>query len=293
MTIAIGVKVGDGIVLGADSAATLSGVGGGVANVYFNAEKLTNLVKGLPLGMAVYGLGGLDGRSVTSLAKDLRARFTGSDPKWRLDRSSYTMEWVATQVRAFFYEEFYCKEYPRQLEDGNGQRANRWDQMGFFIAGFSANADHSEVWSVEIDGDGACPAPVRVYDTSHSGVAVWAGAPEALNRLFRGIASQVYIGLVDSGISSAELDEFLASVPLEPLIHPAMPLQDAIDLVKYMVDVTVGFVRFSPGAPTVAEPTDIAAITKHEGFRWVRRKHYFAESLNPQLPDRAGDASVP
>lgn len=54
MTIAIVVKVGDGLVLGADSAATLGGVGG-VANVYFNAEKLSNLVKGLPLGMAVFG----------------------------------------------------------------------------------------------------------------------------------------------------------------------------------------------------------------------------------------------
>ena len=56
MTIAVAVKVGDGVVLGADSASTLSS-NGGVVNVYFNAEKIINLVKGLPLGMVVYGLG--------------------------------------------------------------------------------------------------------------------------------------------------------------------------------------------------------------------------------------------
>ncbi|MDP1858326.1 MAG: hypothetical protein Q8K82_06640 [Gemmatimonadaceae bacterium] len=62
-----------------------------------------------------------------------------------------------------------------------------------------------------------------------------------------------------------------------------MPLQDAIDLVKYMVDVTVGFVRFIPGAPTGVEPTDVAAITRHEGFRLVRRKHYYSSDLSPTL----------
>lgn len=77
---------------------------------------------------------------------------------------------------------------------------------------------------------------------------------------------------------------------MEQLISLAMPLQDAIDLVKYMIDVTVGFVRFTPGPPTVAEPIDIAAITKHEGSRWVRRKHYYSPDLNPpRLPPPAFD----
>ena len=220
MTIAIALKVGDGVVLGADSAATLSGEGG-VANVYFNAEKLTNLVKGLPLGMASYGLGGLDGRSVTSLSKDLRQLFTGTDPAWRVDPAHYTMQWVA-------------------------------------------------------------------------GTAVSAGAPEALNRLFRGWSSQVFNGMVASGIAAKNVEQFLTSLQMEPLIAPAMPLQDAIDLVKYMVDVTVGFLRFIPGPPTVAEPTDVAAITKHEGFRWVRRKHYYSTELNPPpVPSMTMDQGTP
>lgn len=69
MTIAICLKVGDGVVLGADSASTLMS-GGGVLNVYFNAEKVINLRKGFPIGALTYGLGGLSGRSIRAWRKN-------------------------------------------------------------------------------------------------------------------------------------------------------------------------------------------------------------------------------
>jgi hypothetical protein len=67
-----------------------------------------------------------------------------------------------------------------------------------------------------------------------------------------------------------------------PVVLPAMPLRDAIDLAEFMVDLTVKFSRFKPGAPTVGGPIEIAAISKHEGFRWVQRKYYFTRELNPE-----------
>ena len=67
-----------------------------------------------------------------------------------------------------------------------------------------------------------------------------------------------------------------------------MPIQDAIDLVKYMIDVTAGYVRFTPGAPVVHEPIDIATITLYERFRWVQRKHYYPAGLNSELADHHG-----
>jgi len=60
-----------------------------------------------------------------------------------------------------------------------------------------------------------------------------------------------------------------------------MPLQDAIDLVEYLAEVTVGYVRFKQGVPAVAPPIDIAVVTRHQGFKWVARKHYFTRDLNP------------
>lgn len=283
MTIAIAVKVGDGLVLGADSASTLSG-DGGVANVYFNAEKICNLVKGLPIGMVTYGLGGLGGRSITALAKDLRDSLTNGSKSERLDPAGYTMQWVSRRVRKFFYEERYLKEYPKKIRDAKGNEIDVWHEMGFFVAGFSATADHAEFWQVEIDAKGHCGDPVLILDQSAAGKAIWAGVPEPLNRLFHGWSAQVANGLMLSGVPASDVQRFLNELPVEQLVQPAMPIQDAIDLVKYMIDVTVGWVRFVPGPPMVAEPADVAAVTKHEGFRWVRRKHYYSSELNPTLP---------
>ena len=78
MTIVLALKVGDGVVMGADSASTIVGHNNSYHNSYFNAEKLFNLVKGLPIGAVTYGLGGLANRSVGSLAKDLRVKLSSA-----------------------------------------------------------------------------------------------------------------------------------------------------------------------------------------------------------------------
>jgi hypothetical protein len=52
------------------------------------------------------------------------------------------------------------------------------------------------------------------------------------------------------------------------------------------VYATIQYVRFTPGFPTVGGPIEIATITKHEGFKWVKRKHFFDTRLNPPLEAR-------
>lgn len=59
-----------------------------------------------------------------------------------------------------------------------------------------------------------------------------------------------------------------------------MPMQDAIDLARFLAETTVSFVRFTPGANTVGGDLDIGSVTKFEGFRWIKRKHYYPSSLN-------------
>src|SRR5258708_22010627 len=148
MTIVIALKVGDGVVLGADSASTIAYPTGGYVNSYFNAEKLYNLRKELPVGMLTYGLGGLAGRSVSSLTKDLRERLTDpSQPAWYLDTTKYTIKEVADHVRSFFYDELYVPEF--------GQAAEK-PALGFLVAGYSAGAASSEVWKVMVEEGGAC-----------------------------------------------------------------------------------------------------------------------------------------
>lgn len=290
MTIAICLKVGDGVVFGADSASTLMS-DRGVVNVYFNAEKIFNLRKGFSVGAVTYGLGGINGRSVTSLAKDLRERFTAPGA-WHLDEDAYTMQEVAERLRRFFYEEHYLIAYPAaaprepptqesETADDTEDAHEVFPAMGFTVAGFSAGAQHAEVWSVEVDQLGRCPPPTLVFGEDVAGVVSWKGEPEAIQRLIFGYNGAAVERLLAAGVDSD--DAYGVVMEFIRLAEPAMPIQDAIDLVHYLADVTVGFVRFRAGAPTVAPPIDLAAVTLHERFRWVKRKHYYGSELNPPL----------
>ncbi len=67
----------------------------------------------------------------------------------------------------------------------------------------------------------------------------------------------------------------------ESLYLNAMPVEDAIALARYLVETTAGFIKFAVRRPkTVGGPTEVATITKHEGFQWVQRKHFYPAALN-------------
>ena len=109
MTIAISLKVNDGLVLASDSASTLMEQGkADVLQVFNNAAKIFALRKGLPIGLMTWGAGSIGRAAISTLAKDLRQRFTKPDEAhqdWHLDPEAYTMADVARQVRQFMYEE--------------------------------------------------------------------------------------------------------------------------------------------------------------------------------------------
>lgn len=63
-----------------------------------------------------------------------------------------------------------------------------------------------------------------------------------------------------------------------------MPFADAIQLAKFLVDVTIGYTRYLLGPDTVGGQVELAGISRHEGFKWVMRKHYYSRELNPGSP---------
>src|SRR5438132_11147267 len=115
MTVALSIKVYDGLILASDSAATMTtptGSGGGhaVVNVYNNAVKLFNLHRGLAIGGMVWGTGSIGRASIATLAKDLRKRFEGRDAShrsWEINPDSFTIQETAERARAFLFEEHY------------------------------------------------------------------------------------------------------------------------------------------------------------------------------------------
>jgi hypothetical protein len=284
MTIAISLVVGDGVVLGTDSATSIVLPGERYHNIYLNAEKTINLVKGLPLGLMTYGLGSLGQLSIASLARALREQLSGDadDPIVpALDPLTYTVEEAANLVRRFFYDEMYAKLYPPREsahpdvpageEPDPEQPATEYPTLGFIVAGISAGSYFPEVWTIFIGPDGRCGDPELRVAPGSAGVIDFFGQPEALHRLVYGWSKEAYRRLVGAGLSDQAANEVLVSETA--LAHPGMPIQDAIDLVQYLADVTAGYMRFKPGIPSVAPPIDIATITRFQGFKWVRRKH--------------------
>jgi len=112
----------------------------------------------------------------------------------------------------------------------------------------------------------------------------WAGETEALDRLILGRSVAIIDSAVKHGFEVNAANALLQKMGpdlYETLVMPAMPIQDAIDLSRYLVETTIGFSKFSINrADTVGGPIEIAAITKHEGFRWVARKHFYPADLN-------------
>lgn len=271
MTIVVALKVGDGLVLGADSASTLF-TGNDYHNSYFNTEKLMH-VDGLPIGALTFGLGALKNRSVSSLANDLRQRIRGDDPAWKVDPVTYTVEELVDRFKRFFYDELYVTQFG---EPSDAEDSGRKNVMGFFIGGFSSDKDSSEVWRVLLTG-GGCQVQ-KLVDADAPWDCVWEGAREPIQRVLFGYSSQIKQRLLDAEVSEEVANQLLAS--MEPLINGAMPIQDAIDFVDYLIGVTCGYVRFAPGHMTVAKPIDLCAITKYNGFKWVARKLYYPGTLN-------------
>lgn len=58
------------------------------------------------------------------------------------------------------------------------------------------------------------------------------------------------------------------------IANPAMPTQDAVELALFLAETQKLFARFSAGSNVVTEEPNVATITKHEGFKWIKRKYY-------------------
>ena len=175
MTVALAVKVHDGVVLAADSASTITAVDG------LGKHQLVNVYKGLPIGGLTWGCGSVGSASISTLAKDLRSRFTDPDPLhvgWHLDAKSYTIEDVAKRTKKFFTE---------RLGECPGQKP----VTGFLVSGYSSGTPLAENWLINMH-DGIVDDPVR-QDIPERSQCSWFAQAEAVQRLMdTGLPCQVH-----------------------------------------------------------------------------------------------------
>tara|TARA_B100000949_G_C14215239_1_gene422032 strand:+ start:77 stop:931 length:855 start_codon:yes stop_codon:yes gene_type:complete len=269
MTIAINAKIHEGVVLASDSATTLIDKTGRVVNVYEHANKIFNLYKGLPIGAITYGLGNIGHASIATLAKDFR-----KDLKSKLTPDNYDLEDIASE-----FGEYINKKY--QLEFKNTP-VDKQPVLGFVIAGYSSKSDLPEEYQLIFP---KMTEPKSLRPPEEVGLS-WNGEIEPLTRLILGHGSHLQETIKNSiklFKGQNEAGEFIKRLKMESqvsVISPGMPLQDVIHLAEYLVETAIKFAKYRPGAQTVGGPIEIAVISKHEGFKWIKRKHYFSTELN-------------
>lgn len=275
MTFALAIKVNDGLVLAADSATTLQ-----VSDdpnhviVYNNANKIVNLHRDIPISLMTWGLGNIGPDSIATISKDLRLRFQGDNPDfldWKLDPSNFKVAGVAQKVADYFHLEL--GEAVR-----NGQTIS---SLGLFIGGYSPKEKLVDAYGIETNGlEMSGPNPIFPDQVGMS----WWGQPEAISRLVLGFSSKIEWALQNLGVSPEATPGYVEALKAQvatPLVHAPMPIQDAIDLAEFLVDTSIKFTKFNLGHNTVGGPIEIAAVTRHEGYKWIARKHYYNRDINP------------
>ena len=278
-------NVHDGLILAADSASTLvvGTVGqqpgappvAQVANVYNNANKIANLYKGKPIGCVTFGAGSIGSASISTLLKDFREKIT-TDSSY-FDINKYTMEDVAKNLGNFLMEE--CKRLPPSAPKPT---------LGIFLAGYSTSMSLGERWALNIES-GQAQDPVMLHKPEEVGIN-WGGeGGEAIGRMilgFGGRLPEILRAVVKPPGAADEVLKVLMPQLQAQVIFAPMPIQDAIDLAEFLVHTAIEFSHFSPGPQVVGGPIEIAAITKHEGFKWIQRKHYYGSELNKEIQHR-------
>jgi hypothetical protein len=287
VTVALYVKVFDGIVLATDSATTLSRKGflgiGKTDQVYNNADKIFHLHREIPIAAMTWGLGVVGPASISSLSKSFRLGLMGRDPGYAdgpIDVTSYTVEDIAQRASRMF----------RQAANGAG--LSKWpSELGYLVAGISSDRAQAESWLLRFTGKELEPQPELVLSENQYGFRAYA-QPEAVNRLFNGyddrLAEMMFMSAVQEAqkqgqpadVAKAQVEKVLAGFHLDP-VQEGMPLPDAIALARFMVETTEGYARYRIGPDTVGGPVEVASISPHEGFKWISRKHYYSPALNP------------
>ncbi len=260
MTIALTIRINNALILATDSSSTIMELEDDIPHVhqtYFNADKLFNLKKNEPVGCLTWGDGSINGIPISILTKEFRDE---------LEIDELNIE----KIKEEFIE--FLKKY---IGDSNNIN------VGFLIAGYSqCKGNDPEMHVIEIK-QGKIQDSVKLTDDPFS--ISWFGDQDFLSRFIFGIDSNIGNLLKENGFNEDEVDEITEFSKRElalPLGFPEMPVQDAIDLAKFLVDICKKSSRFIPGPQLIGGPTDIAAITKFEGFKWIERKHYYSQELN-------------
>ncbi len=266
MSVAVAITVNDGVVLATDSAQMAKDNAGRV-NIHYQKRKLFPLHDSLPLGLSTVGVNRIAGVSVGSLVYELKQLFTGkvdhNGESWKLDPASYTVKDVVDRVKEYLFDGFYLPAFDTLLEKAS---------LTVHVGGISAGAKFPEFAEMEFLGQHVNgPRFVSAGNAVHFTIS---GAAEACHRLVMGYSSAMSNLLTQSGMKPEEAREFLnkARSALFPnIFSEAMPLAEAADVARFLVETEIRFSTLTPDPDVVGGEVQLAVISREHGFKWLSK----------------------
>lgn len=276
MSIAILVKVSEGVVLGADSAATVQGQLEGprgtqqILKTYYNARKLLQ-IGDLPIGVLTWGIGQIGMRTIESLVREWehekhwqsREDYCSCHDSEKAIRVQRCAEDLRVHLHHIYQETQDLRDIPPEKKP----------PLGVAVAGYSDSEFFPEIWQFTVPFSDQVVNQRPDLGGKPDFGANWYGLTDAIVRLHWGRDERVIAVLAEkTGIAEQEIRELLA--PLQYQIPFAvMPLQDAIEYARYMLSVTIGRYRFAMGPELCGGQIEIAAISQGS-FDWISRKEW-------------------
>ena len=265
MSVAVLCNLSDGLIIGVDSAVTVADADG-IRKVFDDGEKLFQLAD--KIGVATYGLGGLEGRSIGSFIRE----FELSHP----DVGQLPLREVVEQIRTFFTS-VYIRFAERLFGIPFDQiPAVQKGTLGIIVGGFSPNEFLSEAWEIQIPLH-AEPNSARQVCGPGSFLVAWFATFAPIERYLYGIDRGLLVEtsafieqVLGRALTQEEVDRYepIRNKYAYSIMLDSMPIQTGIEYVRFLVQLVIQHYHFTSTHPVVGGRAKLGVVTyKEENFR--------------------------
>ena len=275
MTICISVKVSEGLVLAADSTATIMGWLGapaaepGVLKAYDNARKLTH-IKDYPIGTLSWGTYLIGSRSVVSLINEYEYSLPSLVEETEKRKRSGDASAAPFSINVREIADGLFKHVKKYYE-AEFQALKDKPELGILVSGYSSGQYFPEQWYFSLPNATDLTLIRPDINGKPDFGSNWFGLTDALVRLHHGRDDRLVKKLAEKfNVPESEIVD-LTSEFQYPVYFNGMPLQDAIDYATFMANVAIGRFRFVIGPTLCGGEVDVAVITP-SAFTWIDRK---------------------
>lgn len=261
MSVAVLCNLSDGLIIGVDSAVTISDASA-IQKVFEDGEKLFQLAD--KIGVATFGLGGLEGRSIGSFIHEFELT--------QEDIHSLSIQEVAERLRAFFmdvYIRFAEKIFGQPFDDIPGDQKG---SLGLIVGGYSPKGFLSEAWEIQIPRN-RDPNSARMICGPGTFLVAWFATSGPIERYLHGFDHGLLgeVGtfvedILQRPFTPEEISRFTPirekygySIPVD-----YMPIPTGIEYVRFLVRLVIQHYRFTSTHPVVGGRERIGLVTYKE-----------------------------